>query len=373
MSGSRPTWADIDLDAVRANVATLRDHSAPAALLAVVKSDGYGHGAVAIARAALDAGAEWLGVALVEEGVALRAAGIRAPVLVLSQPAPASAADVVAHDLTPVVDTAAGIDALARAAGPEPLAVHLKVDTGMHRVGCAPADALGLARDITSRAALRLGGVCTHFAVADEPDDPYTGEQLHAFGGVLADLERAGIDPGIVHAANTAGALSFPDARFDLVRVGIGVYGIAPAPALAGIVRLRPALALRSRVSHVRRLPAGSRISYGLWYRLARDATIATVPIGYGDGVPRALATQGGQVLVGGKRRPIAGTITMDQLMVDVGDDPVDVGDDVVLIGGQGDETITADEWARRMDTIAYEVVCGIGPRVPRRYSGADT
>jgi alanine racemase len=306
----------------------------------------------------------------VEEGVALRDDAISAPVLVLSKPVPDAADDVVTHDLTPIVDTLDGVDALARAtarADAPPTSVHLKVDTGMHRVGCAPTEALELARTIVATDGVRLGGVCTHFAVADDPDDPYTGEQLDRFRQVLDDLRAHGIDPGTVHAANTAGALAFPDAHFDLVRVGIGLYGIAPSPALAGVVALQPVMSLRARVSRVQRLPAGTRVSYGLRYTLARDATIATVPIGYGDGVPRNLAAAGGEVLLGGVRRPIAGTVTMDQLMVDAGDDRVAVGDEVVLIGRQGADEVTADEWAERMGTIPYEIVCGIGPRVPRR------
>lgn len=368
----RATWVEIDLGAVRDNVAELARIAAPAELLAVVKADGYGHGAVPVAEAALAAGASWLGVALVEEGVALREAGITAPVLVLSEPAPVAAAAVVAHRLTPVVYTAAGVDTLAKAVVErgvdEPLPVHLKVDTGMHRVGAAPDEAVALAARIDQRSELRLGGVLTHLAVADEPADPYTGEQLERFAAVLDDLAAAGLRPSIVHAANSAGTLAFPAARFDLVRVGIALYGIAPVPELAGHARLRPALSLKARVSHVKDLPAGARLSYGLRYRMPRAGRIATVPIGYADGVPRNLAAVGGEVVVGGRRRPIAGTVTMDQLMVDVGDDPVEVGDEVVLIGRQGEAEVTAAEWAERLGTIAYEIVCGIGPRAPRSY-----
>jgi alanine racemase len=368
----RAAWVEIDLGAVRDNVAALARVAQPAAVMAVVKADGYGHGAEPVARAALDAGATWLGVALVEEGVSLREAGIDAPILVLSEPVPEAAAAVVAHRLTPVVYTPAGIDALAKAVADvgaaEPLAVHLKVDTGMHRVGAATTDAVALARRVADRSELELAGVLTHLAVADEPDDPYTPEQLARFATVLADLDAAGLRPAVVHAANSAGLLAFPDARFDLVRAGIAVYGIPPAPELAGVAPLRPALALKARVSHVKVLDAGSRLSYGLRYRLDRPARIATVPIGYADGVPRNLAAVGGEVVVGGRRRPVAGTVTMDQLMVDVGDDEVAVGDEVVLIGRQGAASVTAQEWADRLGTIAYEIVCGIGPRVPRRY-----
>jgi alanine racemase len=368
----RPVWAEVDLAAVRANVSALRAMVAPAALCAVVKADGYGHGAVAVSRAALEAGADCLAVALVEEGVQLREVGIEAPILVLSEPVPAAAPTVVAHRLTPVVYTPTGIDALAKAVvtqnSRQPFDVHLQVDTGMHRVGCDPADAVRLAAHIADLAELRLAGVCTHFAVADEPDNDFTQQQQHEFERVLADMRTHNLPPGVVHACNTAGAIAVPDARYDMVRVGIGIYGLAPAPALIGAVDLVPALSVKAQVSHVQSLAAGARLSYGLRYETETATRVATVPIGYADGVPRELAHRGGEVLIGGHRHRIAGTVTMDQLMVDVGDLEVAVGDEVVLIGRQGDEQITADEWAERMDTIAYTIVCGVGPRVPRRY-----
>jgi alanine racemase len=260
---------------------------------------------------------------------------------------------------------------VAAADGGAPLAVHLKVDTGMHRVGCAPDDARALADSIAARDELRLEGVMTHLAVADEPADPYTGEQLDRFDAVLADLRAAGVRPDLVHAANSAGLLVHGDrARYDLVRAGIAVYGVPPAPGLAGRVPLRPALALKARVAHVKELDAGARLSYGLRYTMPRAGSVATVPVGYADGVPRNLAHAGGEVLLGGARRPIAGTVTMDQLMVDAGDAAVAVGDEVVLLGRQGEHEVTADEWAERLGTIAYEIVCGIGRRVPRTYLG---
>jgi alanine racemase len=369
----RPAWAEVDLDAVRANVRSFRALVEPAALCAVVKADGYGHGAIAVSRAALEAGADCLAVALVEEGVELREAGIDAPIIVLSEPVPDAARTVVRHALTPVVYTATGIDALAKAVvesgASEPIDLHLKVDTGMHRVGCDPGDAVDLVSHIADRAELRLSGVCTHFAVADEPANDYTGEQQRSFERVLAAIRAKNFPTGVVHACNTAGAITAPGARYDMVRIGIGIYGLAPSAALAGAVDLIPALAVKARVSHVQTLPAGARVSYGLRYAAPVATRVATVPIGYADGVPRELSHHGGEVLIGGRRHPIAGTVTMDQLMVDVGDQPVDVGDEVVLIGNQGDERITADEWAARMDTIAYTVVCGVGPRVPRRYT----
>ena len=368
----RPTWGEVDLGAVRANTRRLAALADPAALLAVVKADGYGHGAVPVARAALDAGASWLGVALVEEGTALRAAGLDAPVLVLSEPPAAAAGHVVDTRLTPVVYTEPGIEALAKVvadrAADDPLPVHLKVDTGMHRVGCSPDDAPNLVAAVQARPELRLEGICTHFAVADEPERPETRAQLEEFGRLVAGLEGAGTRPPIVHAANSAGLLQFPDARFDLVRVGIALYGVAPGPGTA--VALDPALSLRARVTYVKALPAGARVSYGLRYALERPGRVATVPVGYADGVPRNLGLHGGAVLLHGRRYPIAGAVTMDQLMVDVGDDDVEPGDEVVLLGAQGGDAIRAEEWADRLGIIAYEVVTGIGPRVPRRYVG---
>ena len=372
--GLRPVWGEVDLAAVRANTRVLAELARPASLLAVVKADAYGHGAVPVARAALDAGATWLGVALVEEGATLRDAGIDAPILVLSEPAPAAASAVVAHRLTPVVYTLVGIEALAKAVvdtgGGAPLPVHLKVDTGMHRAGCQVEDARGFVDAIGARPELTLEGICTHLAVADEPDHSYTTDQVAVFDALLDDLDAAGARPPLVHAANSAGLLASPSAHYDLVRVGIALYGVPPSDALAEWADLVPVLSLRARVAHVKELAEGSRVSYGLRYELSRAGRIATVPVGYADGVPRNLGLVGGEVLVRGRRFPVAGTVTMDQLLVDVGDVPVEVGDDVVLLGRQGDEEITAGEWARRLGTIAYEIVTGIGPRVPRRYVG---
>ena len=370
MTELRPVWAEVDLAALRANVAELRRIAAPARVLAVVKADGYGHGAVATGRAAVEAGATMLGVALVEEGVELREAGIEAPILVLSEPVASAAAAVVASRLTPAVYTAAGIEALAKAVaehGAGPLPVHLKIDTGMHRVGAAPEAADALAELIGAHQELRFEGLWTHLAVADEPANPYTSEQLRRFEAVRTRLAEAGERPEIGHAANTAGTLAFASARYDLVRPGIGIYGIPPVVELGAGADLSPVLAVKARVSFVKRLPAGEAISYGLRYRVERAVNVATVPIGYGDGVPRNLAEAGGEVLVRGRRRPIAGTVTMDQLMIDMGDDEIEAGEEVVLLGRQDSEAVTAAEWAERLHTIPYEIVCNIGPRVPRR------
>ena len=375
-ASARWAWADVDLDAVVHNVEHLRSVVAPSAVWAVVKANGYGHGAVEVARAAMDGGAQGLCVALAEEGAQLRVAGIDAPILVLSEQPVEAADDIVRFRLMATVYTVAFIDALASAArcrGVDGVPVHLKIDTGMQRVGVAVDGAAALVAAVDAHApALRLVGVFTHLALADEPDDPFTDDQLAAFDETVDALSLpAGV---LVHAANSAGALAHPGARRSFVRAGIAIYGISPGhgvDALCGA--LRPAMSLEARVSYVKRVAAGSRISYGLRHVFERDTTVATVPIGYADGVPRRLFETGGEVLIGGRRRPIVGVVTMDQLMVDCGDDTVGVGDEVVLIGSQdgpdGRQTIRAEDWADRLGTIGYEIVCGIGGRVPRRHA----
>ncbi len=286
-------------------------------------------------------------------------------------------AEVVRSRLTATLYTARGIEALAAAAsearfGHDPVAVHLKVDTGMHRVGAPPDAAVALARQVAAHRELQLQGLWTHFAVADEPEAPDTAQQLAALLAIADQLRRLGMAPRLVHAANSAGALLHPASRLDLVRCGIALYGLAPAAALidrAPCPQLRPALSLAAQVSHAKAVDGGERLSYGLKYRLPVRSVVATVPLGYADGVTRRLAVTGGQVLIGGRRYPIAGTVTMDQILVDCGPAAdVAVGDTVVLLGRQGDEEITAWEWAQRVDSIAYEVVCGMTPRVPRVY-----
>jgi alanine racemase len=371
----RPAWADIDLGAVEHNVGELRRTIGRSRLCAVVKADGYGHGAVRVARAALAGGADVLAVALASEGAELRAAGVGGQVLVLSQASRDELDDLVANDLDATVYTAAGVADLAAAVrakrSPGPQDVHLKVDTGMRRVGAQPDEVVALARSVVDTPGLRLASVFTHCAVADEPDSPFTAEQVGRYEKVLAELAHAGIEVPVRHAANTAAAIAHPDSRFDMVRCGIGIYGLPPSPALAGRVDLRPAMSLKARVSHVKSVAAGEGLSYGLRYRTTRDCTVATVPLGYADGVKRRLSQVGGEILIGGRRLPIAGTITMDQLLVDCGDAAVAVGDEAVLLGRQGEEQISADDWAELLGTINYEVVRGVSPRVPRRYQEA--
>lgn len=374
----RPAWVEVDLSAVAANVAALCSLARPAALCAVVKADAYGHGSVPVASSALRAGATWLGVALAAEGAVLREAGIDAPILVLSEPSPEELDDVVALGLRPTVYRGVTIAALAdivARSGAGPLPVHLKVDTGMHRVGADPAHAVALASDIKARRELVLEGVWTHCAVADEPGHPFTTTQARRFDAVLAELRAAGVDVPMVHAANSAATLDHPELRHDLVRCGIAVYGLDPSPALRGRLALRPALALKARVAMVRVVKAGEAVSYGLRRPVAVDSLVATVPLGYADGVARRLSEVGAEVLVGGRRCPMAGTITMDQLLVDCGpaqDATVRPGDEVVLLGEQHGRRIGADEWAERLGTISYEVVCALSSRVPRRYLSGE-
>ena len=379
----RPTSAVVDLEALEANAAELARRAAPAELCAVVKADGYGHGSVAAGRAALAGGATWLAVALVEEGVELRDAGVTAPILLLSEPRPNEMVEVVAHDLRPSVYSPEGLAAAAAAAvaAARRLPVHLKIDTGMNRVGAHPDDALLLARAIAARADLELEGVWTHCAVADELDNPFTDEQLGRYERVLGLLaSRDGVrGPFRRHAANSALLLSAgrSDAsairrrgRYDMVRAGIALYGLSPGAALAGdLDGLRPVMGLRTEVSYVKTVRGGEAVSYGLFHRFDSDRRVATVPIGYADGARRDYGLRGGQVLIRGRRRSVVGVVTMDQLMVDCGTDgDVVAGDEVVLIGEQGPESIGAEEIAARLGTIPYEVVCDVGRRVRRHY-----
>jgi alanine racemase len=252
------------------------------------------------------------------------------------------------------------------------VSVHLKVDTGMHRVGADPGAIVGLAEMVAGHERLSLDAVWTHCAVADEPDDPFTARQLERFEASLAALDDAGLAVPLRHAANSAAAIAHPTSRYDLVRCGIAVYGIPPAPALAGRIRLEPALRLTTEVAFVKPLAAGEGVSYGLRHHLDRDTYVATLPVGYADGVTRALGTLGQDVLIAGRRCPMVGVVTMDQVLVDVGPEgDVAAGDEVVLLGAQGEERISPDEWAARLGTIAYEVVCDLGARVERRYSGS--
>ena len=343
----RPTWVDVDLDAIAHNIRLFRDLVAPAEVCAVVKADAYGHGDVPVAEAAVEAGASCLAVALVSEGARLREGGIEVPIIVLSEPPVASASALLQWDLTPSVYSDRMVTALA-AAATSPVSVHLKVDTGMHRVGAPVERAVALAQAIIENPSLDLGAVWTHFAV-------------------VAAIVATGIEIPALHAANTAGAISFPEARFDMVRIGIGTYGLQPSAEVGRGLGLRPAMSVVSEVAYLRDHPAGTRPSYGRRRPMPSNGRVASIPMGYADGLPRLLSDTG-EVLIRGRRYPLAGTVTMDYIMADIGHGEAEVGDEVVLIGEQGGERITVEDWAERIGTINYEIVCQIGPRMPRRY-----
>ena len=370
---TRWAWAEVHTGLISHNVAIVAQGTAPVPVWVVVKANGYGHGAVPVANAALAGGAVGLCVAIVDEGVALRRAGITAPILLLSEQPPELADLIVGYQLTPTVTTTRGAAVLAAsaAAADQTISVHIKVDTGMHRVGVSPEEAVSLASFISSYESLNIEGVYTHFAVADEPSHVANTAQLNSFNTVLENLSARGINPPLVHAANSAASLANEASRFTMVRLGIAAYGLRPGAGVADLCAgLIPAMSLKARVSAVRWVEAGEAVSYGLTRPLTKGSLIATVPIGYADGVPRALGRTNVQVLVNGVPRTIAGTVTMDQLMIDCeSDSSVMVGDEVVLIGKQGEHSVTADDWADALGTIGYEIVCGISSRIFRRYS----
>ena len=365
---TRPAWVEVDLRAVRDNVRAVKDHLTPGTgYLAVVKANAYGHGDVEVSKAALEAGASWLGVILVDEGIRLRDAGIDAPILLLHEPPPDRADAVVSYRLTPSVYTEPGIAALGDAAerADSTLPVQLKVDTGLNRLG-VPMDRIEDAAGLLAKEPrLEIQSVFSHFAFADDPGNPFIDTQLERYADAIDRLAASGITPALKHIGNSAAALTRPDAHFDLVRVGIATYGLAPAPALAGIVPLRPALSLKCKIARVARVEAGEGVSYGLRYRLSRPGTIVSLPLGYADGWIRALGGNA-DVLIDGSRYPTVGTVCMDSFMADVGDAVVEVGDEAVLIGTQGSEQIGAEDLAARLNTINYEVVTMLARRLDR-------
>ena len=363
--------ATVDLDAIRANVRALLGCLAPGVgLMAVVKANGYGHGAVPAARAALEAGARWLGVAHVEEGLALRRAGIGAPVLVLVPPPPEDLDGALAAELSLTVcsrEHAEAAAARARAAG-RMARLHLKVDTGMGRLGADPAGAQELVRAIRALPGATLEGLFSHFATADESDLSFARSQMEAFRALTGGLTAAGLRPAVCHMANTAAILNLPGCHFDLVRAGIGVYGIYPSPHVPRTVALRPALSWTTRIAFIKEVAPGTPISYGRTYVTQGARRIAALPVGYGDGYPRLLSNRG-RVLVRGRRVPVVGRVCMNLTLVDVTEVPgVREGDEAVLLGRQGDEEITAEDLAALARTIPYEITCGIGRSASLRH-----
>lgn len=371
--GTTRAEAVVDLGAITSNLRVLlglmRQHNPAGSLMAVVKADGYGHGAVAVARASLAGGASRLGVATPEEALALRSAGIDAPVLAWLWPPGQPVADALARDVELGVSSLAHLDAVLDQAGPALPGIHVKVDTGLGRGGAGPRDAVGLLDAVAAAARagrIRIVGLMSHLASADVPGDPSVAEQIAVFRRLLAAAAERGIDPPVRHLANTAGLIDHPDSRFDLARVGIGAYGLNP---VATALPLRPAMTLRATVALTKRVPAGQGVSYGLTYRTGAETTLALIPVGYADGIPRA-ASNRGEILVAGRRRRIAGRVAMDQVVVDCGDDPVTAGDRAVVFGPGDAGEPTARDWAGYCHTIDYEIVTRIGPRVPRRHVG---
>jgi alanine racemase len=377
-------WAEIDLKAIAQNVRALRRiTNSEARLMAVVKANAYGHGVIEVARRALESGADVLGVARLNEGIALRKAGFDAPTLIFGYTPPALTKKLLEFDLTQTVwsyQTAAALSAAVAAR--KALKVHLKVDSGMGRLGLlpdccrlsaldanSPAKALGEVEAIASLAGLRLEGVYTHFAAADSTDKSYTSKQFEIFAEFLDEIRKAGLDIPVCHAANSAAIIDMPETHLDMVRAGISIYGLYPSDEVdKDRIALQPAMTLKSRVVHLKKVPAGFKVSYGMTHETSKPTTIASVPVGYADGFSRLLSSRG-HMLVGGRRAPIVGRVCMDTTMLDVGHVPgIDLEDEVVIFGRQQDASITADEIAASLNTINYEIVSSLTARIPRVY-----
>ena len=358
------TWAEVDLSAIEANVGLLVKHTG-VRVMAVVKADGYGHGAVPVAKAAIRGGAAWCGVARVEEALELRQARIECPILLLGWVPPSRIREMAEAQVSIAVWDPEQIQAAAaagRAGGP--VRLHLKIDTGMGRLGAPPEQAVELARRIAGSSELVLEGVFTHFARADEHSEATTDAQEKAFDTVLETLRTAGLRPELAHAANSAAALTRPETAFDMVRTGIAIYGLHPSAECRLPDTFRAGLAWKTTLAQVKVLPAGRGVSYGHVYVTQSTERVGTLPVGYADGVRRVA---GNVVLVGGRAAPIVGRVCMDQVLVQLDGAPqAKAGDEVVILGSQGKERISAEEIAERWGTINYEVVCGIGRRVPR-------
>jgi len=376
MNSQRWAWAQIDLGALRHNVTTLTAHLAPQQLWAVVKADAYGHGAVECARVALQSGAHGLCVALVQEGVVLRQAGINAPILIMSEQPEEQFRDIISYGLIATLYNESTIVRFARTASELEImaSVHVKVDSGMHRVGVQPDNAVRVASLVADSQWLTLDGMFTHLATADVADTQFVQQQVSTFMNAVEQVRALEIEVRHVHISNSASAIRRLDIGVDctMARVGIAMYGIPGDAATnsfgaAHQLDLRPVMSVHARVSHVQQVAAGQGVSYGLKRPLESDSTIATLPLGYADGVPRGL-WESGSVLINGTRHSFAGVVTMDQIMVNCTNDGASIGDEAVLIGAQGSECITANDWANKMGTIGYEIVCAISARMPRNY-----
>ncbi len=370
MKNQRPTCVEIDLDAIVGNLAAVQRRVSPARVMAVVKANAYGHGLQSIAEATAQAGAEYLGVALAQEGVELREKRIQTPILVLGGFFEDEVKAFLQYDLEATVydwPRAVALSQRAVALGKR-AKVHVKVDTGMGRVGVNWREAVGFVREVQSLRGLELLGIYTHFASSDAADKSFAQRQLRRFREVVTELDRQGVTIPLKHAANSGAVLDLPESYFDMVRVGLLIYGYYPSRETTESVAVSPALRLKSRVIAVKDVPPGTVVSYNSTYRTGSKTRIATVPIGYGDGYNRLLSNRG-EVLIRGRRHKVVGAVCMDQIMVDVGGDAEVVpGDEVVLLGRQGGEEITIYEICDKLNTIPYEVTCWISERVPRLY-----
>ncbi|APG25332.1 MAG: alanine racemase [Syntrophotalea acetylenica] len=367
--GHRPTRVEIDLEALKHNFRQAQTLAGPEqGILAVVKADAYGHGAAHVATALQDVGARMFGVAIVEEGVSLREAGVVCPILVLGGLYPGQEQELLRFGLVPTLfdmDTARRLDACARTAGVV-LPYHMKLDTGMSRVGFRAADLAWVLEELRTLPGLRMDGLFSHLALADEPKDPVNRRQHDVFRDCLARVRQSGFAPRYVHLSNSAALLTGEAPECNLARPGILLYGGLPSEAFAGRFDLRPVMSFRTRVAQVRSVPEGTGVSYGHRFVAGRPTVLAIIPVGYADGYSRHLSNVG-EVLVRGRRARVAGTVCMDWTMIDVTDIPgVAVGDEVTLLGCDNGQCITADEWARRIGTISYEVFCQFSKRVPR-------
>jgi len=365
----RPTVCFVDHDALRWNLRQIRARvGVNVKILSMVKANGYGHGAAAIAPTLAAAGSDAFGVATVEEGIELRQAGIREPILVLAGAYENQLELFFAHALTPVAHELSRLnhlEAAVRRRGAT-LDVHLKVDTGMGRLGMVAAETANWLPEIKKLTALRIAGVFSHFSSAESVEGDYTKQQLELFKRAIAQLRASSVVPGLVHFANSAATITLPAAYFDMVRPGIMLYGVYPSPSMAAQVTLKPALSWKSKILQLKKVPPGTSISYGQTFITRRESLIATLPLGYADGYPRLLSNRGA-VLVKGQRAPVVGRVCMDLTLIDVTDiKNVKQEDEVVLLGRQGNAEISADEIAAWADTISYEILTSIGARVPR-------
>jgi alanine racemase len=367
------TMAEVDLGALAYNYQQLRRLAPPAVkFLAVVKADAYGHGAVPVAKRLEELGADFLGVARVEEGIELRNGGIKKPILVLSGIYQEEVEEVLAYKLTPLVYRLEIAEALSAAAGKrgKKISVHIKVDTGMGRIGVLAEEAPAFANRVRKFENLEIEGIASHLSTADEGNSAFAEEQLERFARTIEEMKKLAIDPPYCHIANSAALVNIPAAHFNLVRPGIMLYGSYPSPLLKAKVALRQVMSWRSRIADLKRIPAGYPISYGRTFITRRPSLVAAIPVGYADGYNRLFSNRG-EVLIKGRRAPVVGRVCMDWTMADVTDiTGVEVGDEVVLMGSQSGQEITPEEMGGWSGTISYEILCSVGKRVPRIYKG---